>query len=168
MANFYVLSQLGNPDAGLLFSTYIGYWFVGLCMLAIGMVASFLTSNLTVAFVIGVAFNLPIALLPNWQWGISENFLDFSRGIISISGMAFFLGIAIAMLYLCSILIGRRHWVGSPEGVAKVRHYLLRVVACLVAASALTNVFRNNDFIRIDTTAEQLSSLSGRLYRPSS
>ena len=160
VANFYVLSQLGNPDAGLLFSTYIGYWFVGLCMLAIGMVASFLTSNLTVAFVFGVAFNLPIALLPNWQWGISENFLDFSRGIISISGMAFFLGIAIAMLYLCSIRIGRRHWVGSPEGVAKVRHYLLRVVACLVAASALTNVFRNNDFIRIDTTAEQLSSLS--------
>ena len=41
-ANYFVLSQLGNPDFGLLVSTYIGYWFVGLSMIAIGMVASFL------------------------------------------------------------------------------------------------------------------------------
>ncbi|NCV20042.1 MAG: ABC transporter permease, partial [Rhodobacterales bacterium] len=86
LANYYVLGQLGNPDFGLLFSTYVGYWFVGLSMLAIGMVASFLTANLTVAFVLGVAFNAPIALLSDSAWGISYNFLDFSRGIISISG----------------------------------------------------------------------------------
>ena len=47
IANYYVLSQLGNPDFGLLVSTYLGYWFVGLSMIAIGMVASFLTSNLS-------------------------------------------------------------------------------------------------------------------------
>ena len=40
-ANYFVLSDLGNPDFGLLFSTYVGYFFVGLSMLAIGMVASF-------------------------------------------------------------------------------------------------------------------------------
>ena len=68
ISNFVVLSQLGNPDFGLLFATYTGYWFVGLSMLAIGMVASFLTANLTVAFVLGVAFNAPIALLSNSEW----------------------------------------------------------------------------------------------------
>ena len=160
LANYYVLGQLGNPDFGLLFSTYVGYWFVGLSMLAIGMVASFLTANLTVAFVLGVAFNAPIALLSDSQWGISYNFLDFSRGIISISGIAFFVGVAIAMLYLCSILIGRRHWVGSAKGTSKITHYGIRVVAAVIIALGLTQFFRYNDVIRIDSTEEQLSSLS--------
>ena len=160
LANYYVLGQLGNPDFGLLFSTYVGYWFVGLAMLAIGMVASFLTANLTVAFVLGVAFNAPIALLSDSQWGISYNFLDFSRGIISISGIAFFVGVAIAMLYLCSILIGRRHWVGSAKGTSKITHFSIRVIAAVIIALGLTQFFRYNDVIRIDSTEEQLSSLS--------
>ena len=160
LANYYVLGQLGNPDFGLLFSTYVGYWFVGLSMLAIGMVASFLTANLTVAFVLGVAFNAPIALLPDSEWGISYNFLDFSRGIISISGIAFFIGVAVSMLYLSSILIGRRHWVGSTKGSSKVSHYTIRVFAAVIIALGLTQFFRYNDVVRIDSTEEQLSSLS--------
>jgi len=160
ISNLFVLGQLGNPDIGLLLSTYIGYWFVGLSMLAVGMVASFLTANLTIAFVFGVAFNAPIALLTNSEWGISANFLDFSRGIISISGMAFFLGLAGAMLYLSSILIGRRHWVGSPQGGNKSIHFSIRVLAAIIIAFSLTQFFRNNDFIRVDSTQEQLSSLS--------
>src|ERR1051326_8413076 len=47
-SNLCVLSTLGEPDIGLLTGTYFGYWIVGLAMLAIGMVASFLTGNLTV------------------------------------------------------------------------------------------------------------------------
>ncbi|MFL2927008.1 MAG: hypothetical protein ACJZ72_00265 [Opitutales bacterium] len=74
--------------------------------------------------------------------------------------MAFFISLAVAMLYLCSILIGRRHWVGSPTGASKKFHYSTRVVASVVIAYSLTFFFRNNDFVRIDATAEQLSSLS--------
>ncbi|MDC0646182.1 Gldg family protein [Opitutales bacterium] len=160
IANYYVLSQLGNPDFGLLVSTYLGYWFVGLSMIAIGMVASFLTANLTVAFVLGVAFNSPLALLQDSEWAIAANFLDFSRGIISTSGMIFFIGLAVAMLYLSSILIGRRHWVGSPQGKNKFSHFSVRVVATLITAFAMTQYFRNHDIVRLDATAEQLSSLS--------
>ena len=160
IANYYVLSQLGNPDFGLLVSTYLGYWFVGLSMIAIGMVASFLTANLTVAFVLGVAFNSPLALLQDSEWAIAANFLDFSRGTISTSGMIFFIGLAVTMLYLSSILIGRRHWVGSPQGKNKFFHFSVRVVATLVTAFALTQYFRNHDIVRLDATAEQLSSLS--------
>ncbi len=63
VCNFLVLEFLGNPDLGLLLATYVGYWVVGLAMLSIGMVASFLTSNLTVGFVLGAAFNAPLVFM---------------------------------------------------------------------------------------------------------
>ena len=63
LCNLAVLYTLGQPDVGLFLGTYFGYWMVGLAMLAIGMVASFLTGNLTVAFILGVAFNAPLVFL---------------------------------------------------------------------------------------------------------
>ena len=39
-------------------------------MLSIGMVASFLTSNLTVGFVLGMMFNLPLAMFGVADWFI--------------------------------------------------------------------------------------------------
>src|SRR4051812_2685799 len=69
--NLALLGRLGSPawpfagwpDVGLFLGTYFGYWMVGLAMLSIGMVASFLTGNLTVAFILGVAFNAPLVFL---------------------------------------------------------------------------------------------------------
>ena len=62
VCNLIILLRWGTPDAGLFFTNYLGYWFVGLAMLAIGMVASFLTANLTVGFVLGLLLNAPLVV----------------------------------------------------------------------------------------------------------
>src|SRR5690606_24425410 len=54
---------LGSPEAGFFLSPYLGYWFLGLAMIAMGMVASFLTRNLAVGFIRGALFGSPLVLL---------------------------------------------------------------------------------------------------------
>lgn len=54
MAHVFVLGYLGNPDWGLIATTYFGYWIAGAALLSAGMVASIVTSNMTVAFVLGL------------------------------------------------------------------------------------------------------------------
>jgi ABC-2 type transport system permease protein len=173
--NSIVLALLGNPDPGLIFGTYVGYWLVGLAMLGIGMAASFLTSNLTVAFILGAIFNAPLIML-EWldvlpmvgalsrragvqQWGIPEQFRDFGRGVITFSGVVYFMMIVALALYVSMILIGRRHWFTGQQRHALVGHYLARAAALLVLTIAANAVFHRHD-LRADVTAERLSTLS--------
>jgi ABC-2 type transport system permease protein len=174
VSNFVVLSTLGIPDFGLICGTYFGYWIVGLAMIATGMVASFLTGNLTVSFVLGAVLNAPIVFAAYAdvissdstvatfikRWSVSEQFRDFSRGVISISSLGYFLGIVVLMLYLSMVLIGRRHWKGGLEGQGARVHYFVRFVALLAAVLGVNMVLARNDSLRIDVTTEQLSSLA--------
>ena len=73
VCNYLVLNNLASSDSafalapqldmGLFLGTYLGYWLVGLAMLAIGVIASFLTANITIGFVLGVLFNMPLVFL---------------------------------------------------------------------------------------------------------
>lgn len=53
VAQLGVLAVLGDPDKGLMFSTFAGYWLMGALFAAIGLVGSMLTLNTTVAFILG-------------------------------------------------------------------------------------------------------------------
>jgi len=172
VCNLGMLARLGNPDIGLFLGTYLGYWFVGLAMLAIGMVASFLTGNLTVGFVLGALFNAPLAFAGSAEvifppefarkvkgWSLEEQFHDFGRGVVSLSSIVYFVSIVLVMLYLSMVLIGRRHWLGGRDGKSMGGHYLVRCVALVAAAAGAVLVAHRFD-ARMDVTSERLSSLS--------
>src|SRR5690606_8721026 len=163
---------LGSPDTGLFLSTYLGYWFLALAMIAMGMVASFLTRNLTVGFILGALFISPLVLLdwadraisradyaqPLTRWGASSQLADFQRGVISLSGVFYFLSIAAVMLYVCMVLMGRRHWGTGKDGDSRWGHYLGRAVAMLLIAGGVSYFLSNHDRIRIDATSENINS----------
>jgi ABC-2 type transport system permease protein len=165
---------LGDPDGGLFISTYIGYWFIGVAMIAIGMVASFLTQNLTVGFILGTLFNMPLAMfgVADWfiknpviaqtvrQWSALERFRDFERGVVSLGGATYFIMLAAVMIYVSMVLIGRRHWSSQEEGNSLVGHYLVRAIALLAVAIGLTQLANNRNWLRADVSSAELSSLS--------
>ncbi|MCY2983344.1 MAG: Gldg family protein [Planctomycetota bacterium] len=183
LSTFMVLALLtqGEIDTGLFFTNYLGYWFIGLAMISIGMVASFLTSNLTVGFILGALFNAPLAFAFIFDnvfafffgagsnrsvtreiknLGIQERFDDFGRGVLSLSGMSYFLLVAAFGVYLCMVLIGKRHWSGGRDGNVKLAHFLLRIALLFVLAIGGSILFRNKDLIRSDVTENKVSSLS--------
>lgn len=169
--NAIVLGTLGDPDVGLMLSTYLGYWFVGLAMLAVGMVASFLTRNLTVAYILGALFNSPLVfaamadiILPTRpalavkHWSISEQFADFGRGVISLTSITYFVAIMLVMLYLCMVLIGRRHWVHKLGGTM-AGHYFFRAASLALIAVGVVLLCQRHE-LRRDMSTEKLTSLA--------
>ena len=176
LTNYAVLNALtlGDLDTGLFVTTYIGYWLIGLAMLAVGMIASFMTSNVTVGFILGVLFNLPLvaAMWANtiihsvdWSMRLARlsyfvNFESFGRGVISFSSVVYFLLLVAFGIYVCMILVGRRHWRGGRDGESMLIHYAIRIVALFVFTIGLNLFLTNFDKIRVDTSDEKLSSLS--------
>ena len=84
-------------------STFLGYWLMGVLMIAVGLVASMLSSNATVAFILGALFCAVPVLL--WMVGtafgpgvrraiddlsIPAQFRDFGTGVIPASGLFYF------------------------------------------------------------------------------
>lgn len=173
LANYWMLVYLteGNLDSGLLLSTYLGYWMIGMAMLSIGMVASFLTNNLTVSFVLGIALNAPLVfavfadtIIPNAalarviaNCSLTTQVDDFAHGVISISSVSYFFMVIAIGLYISMVLIGKRHWSGGQFMLA---HYLARA-ACLAVILIGTSIFfYNHDLIRRDVSEGQVSSLA--------
>lgn len=167
-----VLELLGRPDVGLLVANYFGFWLAGIAMLPIAMLASVLTSNTTIAFVLGTFVSAgPLALSQVASifsaslgkilspFGIVVYFGDFTRGVISLSGVVYFVGVAVIFLYLSVLLLRRRHWQHQPSSLPMPAHASLRLVALAVIVGSLV-VLADRTHARLDLTADQLYSLS--------
>ncbi len=170
---------------------------MGAMLIALGMVASLLSSNVTVAFILGALFcAVPIFL--DWvgspslefflknsglryissklmgtseaatgntvgrlveDWSVPARFQDFGPGVIPLSGLFYFLGVAAAMLYLNMVLLGRRHWAGGETSGGRWLHSVVRFASVVLALCSLTLLI---DLWgkRADASAERLHTLS--------
>ncbi len=174
LSHVIVLFWLGRPDMGLMFGNYFGYWLIGAALLSVGMLASLLTANATVGFILGSVFCSFFVFVNSGdftineslqQWlnpvGITTQFADFARGVVSLSGLAYFVLVVSVMLYLNVILLGRRHWPVAADGYRYWVHQLVRGIAVVVVAVSLVAIVGRFGF-RLDVTAERLHSISDR------
>jgi len=171
LSHVLVLFWLGSPDLGLMFSNYLGYWLMGSAMIALGMLASLLTSNATIAFVLGAALcslfafgDSAAALSPTLggllgSVGVLDSFNDFARGVVSLSGLLYFVSLTALILYFNVLLVGKRHWPRQADGYPMWLHQLVRAVALVIAIISINAVLGRTS-IRMDVTAERLHSLS--------
>jgi ABC-2 type transport system permease protein len=177
ISHVIVLVWLGSPDPGLMVANYVGYWLVGVALIAVGMLASLLTANVTVAFILGSVFCSAPILAPTFVgvfsdrvggWGaplgVDAHFLDFARGVIPLSGLLYFASLAGLFLYLNALLVGRRHWPQHTTGVSIATHQVLRAMSVCVALVGF-NVLVSRLPVRLDATAERLNSLSDETRR---
>ncbi len=176
LSHIIVLAFLGSPDLGLMFSNYLGYWLIGGAMIAVGMLASLLTANATIAFILGAVFcsffvfidllggisqTLGGALIP---LGVFRSFDDYSRGVMSLSGLFYFISLSAFMIYLNVLLVDRRHWPRKAGGYPMWAHHTVRTVGLLIAFISLV-VIIGRVSIRPDLTAEGLHSLGSETRR---
>ena len=180
LTNVLSLSYIGSPDPGLIFTTYLGYWLAGCALLAAGMVASQLTSNSTVAFVLGSAicavpvFAGRLGFLAGWfarderlealrvafeGLSLSSQFKPFGMGLIPSQGLFYFGGLTFLMLYINYVLIGYRHWSGGVKGTDMGTQYSIRSVSLFVILIGVGILVARYGF-RSDLTSEQLYSFS--------
>jgi ABC-2 type transport system permease protein len=172
LSHVVVLAWLGNPDPGLILSTYLGYWLLGAALLPLGLLASQLSENLTIAFIVGALFcSVPVflqhaeAILSGdarrlaEQLSAAAQFRDLSAGIVTAPALVYFLGLMLAVLYLNIALVGRRRWPSSKGAVRLGPHYAIRTLALLAVIGSLT-VASARFGLRIDATSEKIHSLA--------
>jgi ABC-2 type transport system permease protein len=173
LSHLLVLFWLGRPDLGLMLGNYLGYWLIGAAFISVGMLASRLSANVTIAFILGAIFCAgfvyverilgvfgPAAADFGARLAVFDPFGDFARGVVSVSGIFYFAGIIVLMLYLNVFLVGRRHWPPTADGHRMGFHYAIRTVAIAVALISV-HALLTRAGARVDVTAERLHSLSG-------
>jgi ABC-2 type transport system permease protein len=172
LSHVVVLLWLGSPDLGLMFSNYLGFWLAGAALIAVGMLASQLTSNITIAFILGVllcglgVFIEPMASIFSQglartvaPLGVFPHFEDFGRGVVSMTGLLYFLAVTGLFLYLNVLLVNRRHWPREADGLRMSTHQTIRAVSVVVIlVSAIAIIGRLG--LRLDATAERLHTLT--------
>ena len=118
------LSFLADPDRGALVATYAGAILLGGLFIAIGIFASSLTQNQVVAAVFGFVLLLifwiagsagpflPTGLSDIVKYlGVFEHYVDFSKGIIALDHVVYYVTGIILFLFLSVRSLESRTWL---------------------------------------------------------
>jgi ABC-2 type transport system permease protein len=120
----FTVAWLGPLDMGATFGGYMGLIFASAAYIGIGILASSITSNQIVAFLlalfIALFFHLLFDLLAVGASGLAGSVLSYlsarthfesmSRGVVDSRDLIYFLSILIAGLVMASVFLSRRNW----------------------------------------------------------
>jgi len=127
---YYTIHELGAPkgnlDAGAIMGSYLGLALLAGVFVAIGLLASSLTNNQIVAFLLAVFFcfvfywgfdfisRLPIFLGKTddivQMIGIDYHYLSISRGVIDLRDIIYFFSLIGVFLMGCQVALESRKW----------------------------------------------------------
>ena len=121
---FYALSItfLGKLDWGPVIGGYLGAILLGATYCSIGILASSITRNQVVAFIIGMAVCLALTLLidfmlfflPNFLVGIFQflsanyHFKNIAKGVIDLRDILYFVSVSFVVLYGTNLIMQRK------------------------------------------------------------
>ena len=118
------LASFGNPDYGPVASGYIGLALLGALYVAVGILASSLTSNQVIAAVVGFVVLIVLALLGPWvgaavpspwrgivqQASIRMHYIDFSQGVVDLVHVLYFVVLTLYALFITVKVLESRRW----------------------------------------------------------
>ena len=122
---YYVilLFWFGDPDTGPIFSAYVGVLLHGAAALAVGLLASSLTGNQIVSAAVGTAALLTFSFIDEVAdlvsgitqevllgFSMNDHLVDFQRGVIDTSNVAYYVSIAAVFLFLTARSLETRRW----------------------------------------------------------
>jgi ABC-2 type transport system permease protein len=118
-----ILLAFGNPDPRVLLSGYIGIVLFGGALMALGTLASALTRNQIVAFILGFGMLLALWLIdvPASLFGekvgrvmqalsITQHLGDFTQGIVDTRHIIYYLSVIFGALFLATRALEGRKW----------------------------------------------------------
>ena len=118
-------SHLGHLDHAAVFGGYLGLLLASAAYIAIGMVASSLSNNQIVAFLVALFisffFHYIFGLTASAMTGTGAQVLDYlsfqshidsiSRGVLDTKDILFFISITFLGLFAAQSILGKRNWV---------------------------------------------------------
>lgn len=125
MTGYYslVLKLFSAPDWGPIATGYLGLLLIGGALLAVGTLASTLTSNQIVAAVLGFAFSMMLWMIDALSglvgqpfgavfeyMAMTSHFPDFTKGIIDSSAVTYYVSVIVVALLLATRVLEMRRW----------------------------------------------------------
>jgi ABC-2 type transport system permease protein len=120
---YITVAFLGQIDNGPVVGSYLGLLLMAGVYVAIGLLASSLTENQIVAFIVGLLMIFALFMMdkvlmfvPGFMTsvveflGIDYHFSNIARGVIDSRDIIYFLSVLGFSLYLTVVSLGRRKW----------------------------------------------------------
>ncbi len=117
-------SPVGNLDWGAAIGSFVGLLAIGAAYTAVALMASALTPNNVVAFVVGVALNFGMYLgfesladlykFSGWELtvrtlGMNEHYLSMARGVLDLRDVGYFIGVVFLFIGLTLGILAKNH-----------------------------------------------------------